>query len=228
MVLALPWPSRGRWLAPGATLFALTIDGLPEATSEPSESSPSPAATEMPPQEQIDRFESLFHDFEQPIFAYLWRMIGDEQAAHDLLQETFVRAWKQFTKISTYEQPGAWLYRVATNLALNHLRDRAVPVMATVPIDEGDALNERDIGSLLAMRDLVKQTLLGMPPRQRAALVLREVHGLSCEEVGKALGCSRDAAKVLLFRAREQFRADYSWRSNGGPDPRTVGKEGKE
>ena len=58
--------------------------------------------------------------------------------------------------------------------------------------------------------DLVEQTLLELPPKQRAALVLREVYGFSCEEIGSTLGMSRDAVKMSLWRARERFRVRYA------------------
>src|SRR5579872_4871505 len=92
---------------------------LEDSESLPAVSEQSDVA-EAAPDEQLRRFENFFHDFEQPIFGYLWRMIGDEQTASDLLQETFVRAWQHFSQISGYDRPGAWLFRVATNLALNY------------------------------------------------------------------------------------------------------------
>ena len=58
--------------------------------------------------------------------------------------------------------------------------------------------------------DLVTQTLLGLSPKQRSALVLREIYGLSCEEVGQMLGMTREAVKMALWRAREQFRRRYT------------------
>jgi DNA-directed RNA polymerase specialized sigma24 family protein len=71
------------------------------------------------------QFEDFFTRHQQDIFGYLWRITGEEQAAYDLCQETFLRAWQQFDTVSTYERPGAWLFRVATNLAINHQRHHA-------------------------------------------------------------------------------------------------------
>jgi RNA polymerase sigma-70 factor (ECF subfamily) len=157
-----------------------------------------------------DRFETFFHEHQGRVFGYLLRMTGDEQAAHDLSQETFVRAWRHFARITAYEAPAGWLLRVATNLALSARRHRRHPAGEPVrlPLDE-DAPARSDPALRFAEVDAVQRVLLALAPRQRAALVLREVYGLSCEEVGTALGVSRDAAKMLLLRGRERFRARY-------------------
>jgi RNA polymerase sigma-70 factor (ECF subfamily) len=133
-----------------------------------------------------DVFEAFFHAHEREIFGYLWRLTGDEYASYDLAQETFVRAWQHFEQLHHYEQPRAWLFRVATNLASNYRRHRSV---------ESDA---------------VRAALHAMPVKQRGALVLRVVYGLTLAELARALGTSEAAAKMTLSRAREQFRANYS------------------
>ncbi len=133
-------------------------------------------------------------------------MVGNEQAAHDLSQETFLRAWRHFAALCQHAEPRAWLFRVATNLAWSFLRRRAArPVL---PLDE-DLMGQSDPGRRVAISDLVAQALTSLTPRQRAALILHEVEGLSCEEIGALLGISRDAVKMTLWRARDQFRAHY-------------------
>jgi len=153
-----------------------------------------------------DRFESFFARFHHQIFGYLWRMTGDEQAAHDLTQETFVRAWKHFDDIGSSPEPAPWLFRVASNLArTHHKRGVARPVL---PLDEAHP-GASDPSWSIAERDLVSRALRSLTPNQRAALVLHEVYGMSCDEVGYALGLSRAAVKMALWRAREGFRARY-------------------
>jgi RNA polymerase sigma-70 factor (ECF subfamily) len=156
-----------------------------------------------------DDFERFFQAHEPELTGYLWRMTGDEQSASDLCQETFLRAWQRFDTIRGYERPGAWLVRVATNLALQHLRRRRAPVGAAAPLDETFAPTASDPGLRFAERDLVRETLLTLPPKPRAMLVLREVYGLSVDEVADALGMSREAVKMALWRARHQFRTSY-------------------
>lgn len=69
--------------------------------------------------DQLD-FERFVHQFEHDIFAYIWRMTGEIDVAYDLSQETFLRAWQSYGKIAGYDEPRAWLFRVATNLAINY------------------------------------------------------------------------------------------------------------
>lgn len=168
---------------------------------------------------RIDEFEPFFLRHEREIFAYLWRMTGDEHAAYDLAQETFLRAWQHFARIRDYERPGGWLFRVATHLALNHLRDRSArrgnPVSAGA--ESGDQHSpERsegrtdDLATHVAEADVVRRALMAIPPRQRAALVLREVYGLPCGQVAAALGMSVGGVKTLLWRARDEFRDRYA------------------
>lgn len=153
-----------------------------------------------------DPFAAFVAAHEGALFAYLWRITGDESAAYDLRQETFIRAWRNFARVRGYERPQAWLYRVATNLALNHRRDlRSTTSLSEAPLDPAQS----DPAWRLAERELVRATLLALAPRERAALALREGQGLSCDEVAQALGVTPAAARTLLWRARDHFRELY-------------------
>jgi RNA polymerase sigma-70 factor (ECF subfamily) len=158
---------------------------------------------------QDEDFERFFTTHEALITGYLYRATGDAQSASDLSQETFLRAWQRFDRIQTYERPGAWLLRVATNLALQYRRRRQAPVGAAMPLEDFSGPSASDPGSRIAERDLVRAALLELPTKPRVMLVLREVYGLSGDEVAETLGMSREAVKVALWRARAQFRAAY-------------------
>lgn len=163
-------------------------------------------------------FEAFFREHERRIFGYLVRLTGDEQTAHDLTQETFLRAWLHFARIARYEAPAAWLFRVATNLAVSHRRRRGSPVGSAQLFGDDSGPVRSDPTRHYVERDAIQQTLMELSENQRAALVLREVYGLSCEEIARALGISRDAAKVTLFRARERFRARYGKAEEGAAE----------
>lgn len=155
-------------------------------------------------------FEPFFREHERAVYACLWRLTGDAQAARDLTQETFLRAWRHFEQARTYERPLAWLLRIATNLAFSqYQRESSRRAVSTDRLTDADAPSRSDPMRGLAERDLVQRTLLELPPNQRAALVLREVYGFTCEEIGSMLGVSRDAVKMALFRGREGFRRRY-------------------
>lgn len=197
-----PWCMR--WLAalrraPLATPLAGAMDGEGERGAEAAEAGALPSAGE--------RFESFYARHERGIFSYLWRVTGDEQTANDLTQEVFFRAWRQYARLGSYERPDAWLFRVATNLALNERRHQRVtgPVAPLV----GDERAVGDHAAQLADRAALRAALDGLPARQRAALILRELYGHTCDEVAEALGISRAAAKMTLRRARERLRTLY-------------------
>jgi Sigma-70 region 2 len=108
-----------------------------------------------------DAFDSLFQRSEAQIFGYLWRMTGDRQLASDLSQETFLRAWQRFEKLSAYENPLGWLFRVATNLALDERRGRQRHGWLTDPLDgEGEPAGSDPSESVLD-RELILQVLQG-------------------------------------------------------------------
>ena len=161
-------------------------------------------------------FEQFIERHERDIFGYLWRMTGDEQAAYDLGQETFLRAWRHFGKVTTYEQPRAWLFRVATRLALNYRRDRRSEIQALdLSAAEVHTLAAPDPAARRAQRDAIEAALLALPKRLRAALILRDVYGYRAEEIARMLQMSRPAAKMAVSRAREQFRAQYTHEEAG-------------
>jgi RNA polymerase sigma factor (sigma-70 family) len=157
----------------------------------------------------LDEFEGFFGAHEARLSAYLWRMTGDRQSASDLCQETFLRAWQRYDVIRTYDRPDAWLFRVATNLALQLARRKKAPVGAAGPLEDDFEPSVSDPAWHLAERDLARETLLELPPRARSLLLLREVSGFSGEEAAKMLGMSLAAVKVALWRARAQFREIY-------------------
>ena len=159
--------------------------------------------------EPIAAFEAFFRGHERAVYALLWRLSGDPQAARDLTQETFLRAWRHFEQVRGYDNPRAWLLRVATNLARTSHRREQGGALSADALTEAQSPAHSDPTHRLAERDLVQRTLLELPPNQRAALTLREVYGFSCEEIGETLGISRDAVKMALFRGRESFRRRY-------------------
>ena len=168
-------------------------------------------------QADADAFEAFFWRHERDILGYLWRLTGDEQMAHDLSQETFLRAWQHFGALQRYDQPRAWLFRVASNLGINHLRGRSRSGWLA-PITEDTqtlAMHGGDLVSRLAERDTIRLALLGLPPRQRAAVTLCDVYGFTSAEAAAALGLSHGSLKMSLWRGRERFRQEYQ-RTGGG------------
>ena len=197
--VARPWIMPGAW---AGRLVAMVIHRAHDHDTTAGAAVVSGAALERD-------FDALFERCEARIFGYLWRVTGDRHAASDLCQETFLRAWQHFAKVSGYEQPEAWLWRVATNLALNHRRTRATHAADAALHDADRDPTASDPAWRVAVRVSVHATLLALPPKMRAALVLREVCGLSFAEVAETLDTTPAAVKMTLSRAREQFRERY-------------------
>lgn len=201
--LSATWP--GRWWA-----ISRADDGQtpPIPLVQPSQSiTPVPLHVAAPaPNASYDAF---IREHQRSILNYLWRMVGDEQTAYDLSQEVFVRAWKHYEKLTGYDNPRAWLFRVATNLALTHLAGRKKNLTSVELLSPDQEPSSSDPAWRVAQRDLVRVALDALPPRRRAALTLREVYGLSCAEIASMFGTTESAVRMTISRAREQFRTLY-------------------
>ena len=206
MAITSPWQSIGQ-PAPSRRRAAWRLAWLWRALALALRKQDTPLP--VPAQGAYETFEDFISGRESDVFGYLWRLTGDEQAAYDLCQETFLRAWQQFEKIRHYEQPGAWLFRVATNLALNAIERRATASGHVIPLREDIQPTTDDPAGRIASLELIHQTLLRLPARERAALVLREVEGFSMAEIARALDVSASSVRMLLSRARAHFRQRY-------------------
>lgn len=184
------WPRFGSWLA--------SIIRQP-----PSDGDSRTAARQDNDGTDRTIFETIFRRYEPQLTGFLWRMTGDMETAQDLCQETFLRAWQHITTLQGYAHLAQWLYRVATNLALN--QRRRPPMASLADYDPASS----DPSGHIVEHDLVRSILQDLPPKQRALLVLREVQEFSYADMGTMLNMSPDAVKMALSRAREQFRQRY-------------------
>ena len=151
--------------------------------------------------------EDLFGRHQGEIYAYLVRMLRDPELAADLTQDAFVKAYRAYDALQKPENARAWLYQIAHRVALDELRHRRVvrfvPLVGesrnTAPSAEHLVMDARLSGELQRALDRI-------PERQRAALILAELHDLTGVELAAALGVSHVAARALLTRARESLR----------------------
>ena len=152
--------------------------------------------------------EHLYQAHQRPLVAYLARLVRDHTAAEDLCQETFLKAIRGWADRRSATTTTAWLYRIATNTAYDHLRRRRA---AGAQLRYSDSLLSGASAPepQLDAAELVRQTLEQMPARYRLPLVMHVCQGYSLDEIAAALGCSYDAVKMRLFRARECFQRVY-------------------
>jgi RNA polymerase sigma-70 factor (ECF subfamily) len=151
--------------------------------------------------------EELYAAHHASIHAYLARMVGDDELAADLTQETFVKAYRAFDTLEDPALARAWLYRIAGRTALDELRRRRI--VRFVPWSgelRGTAASAEEVALQGRLTGELERALAAIPERQRMALLLGELHDLSGVELAAALGTSHDAARALLSRARESLR----------------------
>jgi RNA polymerase sigma-70 factor, ECF subfamily len=162
-------------------------------------------------------FEQIVFRYERQIYSFIYRMMGNPDDASDLTQDCFVRAYRSLGSTNADLNVSAWLHRIASNACLDVLRRRQrirwLPWDNTQHehlLDGGELDNPERTTVARETSATVQATLNRMSPRNRAALIMREYEGLSCEEIGEILGLSRSAVKSVLFRGREEFRRLYA------------------
>jgi RNA polymerase sigma-70 factor, ECF subfamily len=151
--------------------------------------------------------EELFARHHGEIYAYLYRMVRDGELAADLTQDAFVKAYRNYDTLEKPENARAWLYQIAHRVALDELRRRKI--VRFVPWTgehRGAAPSAEHLAMELRLSGDLARALEKIPERQRAALLLAEVHDLTGLELAAVLGVSHVAARALLTRARESLR----------------------
>jgi RNA polymerase sigma-70 factor (ECF subfamily) len=151
--------------------------------------------------------EALFAKHHTEIYAYLVRMLRDPELAADLTQDAFVKAYKAYDSLEKDENARAWLYQIAHRVALDELRRRKIIRMVPWTGEaRGAAPSAERIALDLRLSGPLERALAQIPERQRAALLLAEIHDLTGLELAAAMGVSHVAARAILTRGRESLR----------------------
>ena len=151
--------------------------------------------------------ETLFAKHHGEIYAYLLRMLREPELAADLTQDAFVKAYKNYDTLEKPENARAWLYQIAHRVALDHIRrQKIVRFLPWTGESHGSAPSTERLVMDAHLSGDLQRALAKIPERQRAALLLAELHDLTGLELAAALGVSHVAARALLTRARESLR----------------------
>jgi RNA polymerase sigma-70 factor (ECF subfamily) len=158
-----------------------------------------------------DAFEQLVRATYADTYTLAFRLTGDEEDAADVVQESYLRAYRGLKRFRGDAQFTTWLYRITANCASTHLgrrtRHRHDELLDDAPLADGDPDHDPQAGvEAGATRDRLHAALRALPPRLRAVVVLRDVYDLPHEAIAAELGISESAAKVRLHRARKKLR----------------------
>ena len=163
----------------------------------------------------LDSFNQLVLRWERPIYALAYRVIGREEDARDVAQETFLRAFRALSGFKGQAKFSSWLYRIALNLCRDWIRrQRRAPVSQfpeDIDILEAAAATEpvESIEDLVARRELsavVEEAMAKLPDEQRTAIILKEYHGLTFQEIADLLDCPLSTVKTRLYQGLTVIR----------------------
>ena len=148
-------------------------------------------------------FEELVSLTDRRVFGLALRMVRDRHEAEDVAQEAYLRMFRGVEKFREEARFETWMHRIVVNTAINHLRRRGR--FGELFAEELPELPVGDDAEARADRDRLERALARLPEGQRIPVVLKDVYGLSCREIGEELGIEEGAVKVRLHRARKRL-----------------------
>lgn len=165
-------------------------------------------------------FAQLFEQYRAPILNYLHRMVSDRALAEDLTQDTFIKAYNALPRTKPDLAFKAWLYRIATNTAISHLRRGKI--IKWLPFLSDRETPDEHIEKSVSRKMDINEALSKLPQHYATALLLRHYQGLSLAETAQALDVTENAAKLRLFRARKAFAKVYGVSPDGVRDEELI------
>ena len=156
-------------------------------------------------------FDRLFEEYSSPIYNYVLRMVGDPDRAADVTQDTFIKAYRKLDSLTDEHSAKSWLYRIATNTAIDEMRRRKW--VSPIGIDDPDQPERPDTGptpeaQVMAgmLDDRIQRAMMQLRPNHRQCLILSDLEDLSAQQIGEVMGLSYGAVRTLLCRARGEMR----------------------
>ena len=164
----------------------------------------------------LESFNQLVVRWERPIYALAYRTLGREEDARDVVQEAFLRAYRGLKGFKGEAKFSSWLYRITLNLCRDWMRrERRAPIVSvpegTDPIELADdrASPAESVEDLVARREMsaaVARAMADLPEEQRAAIMLKEYHGLTFQEIADMLDCPLSTVKTRLYQGLTVLR----------------------
>ena len=184
----------------------------------------------------VNAYEALVAAHEKNVYNLALRMTGNPADAEDMAQEAFLKAYRSLSEFRGDSKFSVWLYRIVSNVCLDFLRKqkRRQTVSLSVEDDEGEetqldipdlAQSPEELLERRMTREAVQKGLALLPPDQRQILLLREIQGLSYEEISQALDIETGTVKSRIFRARKKLCA-FLLKDGNIPDSFSSSKTG--
>jgi RNA polymerase sigma-70 factor (ECF subfamily) len=176
-----------------------------------------------------ESFNQLVLRWERPIFALAYRVIGREEEARDVVQETFLRAFRGIGKFRGQAKFSSWVYRIALNLCRDWIRrERRAPILPTpegvdvieLAAEQGPVESIEDLVARNDISKVVADLMTRLPEEQRTAIILKEYHGMTFQEIADLQGVPLSTVKTRLYQGLNVLRRHLQ--QQGKYDPATT------
>ena len=166
-----------------------------------------------------DSFNQLIKRWERPIYALAYRVIGRDEDARDVCQEAFLRAFRGLPRFKGEAKFSSWLYRITLNLCRDWIRrQKRTPVVAApegvdiieLAADQGPVESVEDLVARRQLSDTVAVAMQRLPEEQRTAIILKEYHGLTFQEIADLQGCPLSTVKTRLYQGLSVLRRELT------------------
>jgi len=164
-------------------------------------------------------FNELIGRKTRPLLQVVQRILGDAEEARDVVQVTFFKVWENRGKFDERWSPNTWMYRIASNLAIDHLRSRRSRERNDEPVrlhlrQVADVRSRGDLSQLQhgEITAIFRELATGLSEKQRTVFLLKEVEGFSSSEVAEVLSCRESTVRNHLFNARRYLRQELAKR----------------
>ena len=164
----------------------------------------------------LESFNQLVRRWERPIFALAYRTLGREEDARDVVQDAFLRAYRGLPRFKGEAKFSSWLYRITLNLCRDWIRrERRAPIVQTPAGVDPNAFADEQVSPSLSVEELVgrhqlseavAQAMAELPEDQRTAILMKEYHGLTFQEIADTLQCPLSTVKTRLYQGLSVLR----------------------
>lgn len=161
-----------------------------------------------------EAFRKLYDDYHQKVYSTAITMLGNAEDAEDAVQEVFMKIYRKVSSFDGRSKIGTWLYRIAVNVCIDHVRRNKIQRFKTVSVEEETLVNLHERGNeveksitLGEVNKITRNAITRLSPKLRTVVVLRDLQGLAHAEIADILGCSKGTVSSRLNRGRLKLRS---------------------